>query len=58
MHEVIFRFKVRGSDDRQEAVEMAASYFCGGDFYRQVTQMEPEVTELRGEEELPQTTEA
>lgn len=51
MYEVIFKFRVEGSDTEDEAVEMATDYFCGGDFYRQVTQMEPEVTELRSESE-------
>lgn len=57
MHEVTLRFKVKGSDDRQEAVEMAASYFGSGDFYQQVTQMEPEVMELPDVQE-PEATEA
>lgn len=46
MHEVILRFRVREAPNREEAVEMAVNYFCGGDNYQFVEQMEPEVTEL------------
>lgn len=50
MKEVMFRFRVNSNDDHA-AVEMACDYFCGGDFAGLVTQMEPEVMELRNDEE-------
>lgn len=56
MHEVNFRFTVQGSDTEQEAIEMAADYFCGGDFYQQVTQHEPEAHEVREVTSQPEAT--
>jgi hypothetical protein len=55
MHEVVFRLRVQGSDNEQEAVDMATDYFCGGDYYRQVTQMETEVIEVRSVQESEAT---
>lgn len=51
--EVAIRLQVVDKDgdmENQDAVDTAVSYFCGGDFYDIVTQLEPEVTELRYDE--------
>jgi hypothetical protein len=48
---VSLRFQVLKSESSQDAVEMATNYFCGGDNYREVTQLAPEVVEMEYEEE-------
>lgn len=57
MHEVVFRFTVRGSDNEEEAMDMACDYFCGGDYAGLVTQHDAEVKELHDVQE-PKATEA
>ena len=46
MREVSFRFRVRESESDTDAIEMAANYFCGGDNYQVVDQLEPEVRDI------------
>ena len=58
VHEVTIRFRVRQAEDSHDAVEMAVNYFCGGDNYMQVEQMEPEVMELPDVQVEPQAREA